>query len=350
MGIQRTRISFPNGSIIEAFPNNPDTIRGQTFHRIWIDEANFLSNDEEMYEAVLFALGTAQDAKMIASSTPFNSDSLFWKMCTHRDYEDYARHHFSWEKAIHPKGPLNLEIVAKIKRQFGSDPARWRREMEAEWSEDEDVWLPQSLIVACIGTEKTCGSDMQLFSSEIGYRGEFFAGLDLAQTRDYCVFTVLQRENERLLLRLIKIFKQPTMYSQVLGYIKMMQNRWDGFQKIRVDITREGPSFIKDMENAGIKQAEGVYFSENRKSEMAHLLKQRMANNQLFYPMATWESPYRSDICSELNVERYFLRKDGLIGYSHPSGTHDDVFWSIALACYASVEMKQFDLDAFKFG
>ena len=25
---QKTRISFPNGSVIEAFPNNPDTIRG----------------------------------------------------------------------------------------------------------------------------------------------------------------------------------------------------------------------------------------------------------------------------------------------------------------------------------
>jgi hypothetical protein len=29
---------------------------------------------------------------------------------------------------------------------------------------------------------------------------------------------------------------------------------------------------------------------------------------------------------------------DGTIGYSHPNGTHDDVFWSIALAVYATVE------------
>ncbi len=32
------------------------------------------------------------------------------------------------------------------------------------------------------------------------------------------------------------------------------------------------------------------------------------------------------------------MRKDGTIGYSHPNGTHDDVFWSIALAVYATVE------------
>jgi hypothetical protein len=34
MCIQKTKITFPSGSVIEAFPNNPDTIRGNTFHRI----------------------------------------------------------------------------------------------------------------------------------------------------------------------------------------------------------------------------------------------------------------------------------------------------------------------------
>ena len=130
----------------------------------------------------------------------------------------------------------------------------------------------------------------------------------------------------------------------------MLQDRWGGFQKIRVDFTREGPSIITDMENAGIKNAEGVNFSVPRKSEMASLLKQRMMNQKFFYPLLSWERPYRGDICTELNVERYDLRKDSAIGFSHPSGTHDDCFWSIALAIYATVEMKAFDLEALKFG
>jgi hypothetical protein len=52
-----------------------------------------------------------------------------------------------------------------------------------------------------------------------------------------------------------------------------------------VDFTREGPSLIKDMENAGIENAEGVNFSVPRKSEMANLLKQRMMNNQFLFPL-----------------------------------------------------------------
>ena len=336
--VQKTKISFPNGSVIEAFPNNPDTIRGNTFHRIWWDEVNFTANDEDLYDAILFTLGTT-NGKLTASSTPFNTDALFWKMCNHKDYSDFGRLHFSWERALEPNGPLKPVIIEKIKRQFGDDPARWRREMEAEWSEDEDVWLPQSLIVACVGTTKNCGVDLQPFNPDAEYEGDFFAGLDLAQTRDYCVLSVIERQNDELLLRHLKIFQQPTLYSSVLGYLKALQDRWGGFQKIRVDFTREGPSIIADMENAGIQNAEGVAFSVPRKSEMASLLKQRMANHKLFYPLLNWERPYRGDICTELNVERYDLRKDGAIGFSHPNGTHDDVFWATALAVYATCEM-----------
>jgi hypothetical protein len=82
--VQKTRISFKNGSIIEAFPNNADTIRGNTFHRLWWDETNFTAGDEDLYDAILFTLGTT-NGKLVASSTPFNRDSLFWKMCNHKD-------------------------------------------------------------------------------------------------------------------------------------------------------------------------------------------------------------------------------------------------------------------------
>jgi hypothetical protein len=121
--IQKTRVTFPNGSMIEAFPNNPDTIRGPTFEVIWIDEANFVPNDEELYDAILFTLGTT-NGKLIASSTPFNTDSLFWKMCNHMDYADFARSHVDWHQAMEPNGPLKLGIIEKIKRQFGNEPCK----------------------------------------------------------------------------------------------------------------------------------------------------------------------------------------------------------------------------------
>lgn len=302
------------------------------------DEMNFVANDSELYDAILYTLGTT-DGKFVCSSTPWNTDSVFFKIFNHKDYKDFKTSHVPVAKALSPNGPLKPNIIQHIKIQMGDDPIRWRREMEAEWAEDQDVWLNQSLIAQCISTQKSCGQELREFNSEKTYSGEFYAGLDLAQTRDYTVLSVIERQNDLLFLRHLKIFDQPTIYATVLGYIKMLQDRWGGFERLRVDFTREGPSIIADMENAGIQNAEGVNFSVPRKSEMASLLKQRMLNRQFFYPLMTWEKPYRSEICNELNIERYTLRKDGSIGFFHPQGTHDDVFWSIALAVYATTDM-----------
>ena len=336
---QKTQINFANGSSIEAFPNNPETIRGPTLEVVFCDEMNFVANDQELYDAILYTLGTT-DGKFVCSSTPWNTDSVFYKIFTHKNFSHFKTSHVTYEKALSPNGPLKANIIQQIKTQMGDDPARWQREMEAEWVEDDNVWLSQSLIASCIGTVKNCREELVAFDPESSKEGDFFAGLDLAQTKDYTVLSVVERQNDTLYLRHLKIFKQPTLYAAVLGYIKALQDRWGGFERIRVDFTREGPSIIADMENAGIDNAEGVTFSLPRKSEMASLLKQRMTNGKLYFPLLNWERPYRGDICSELNVERYDLRKDGAIGYSHPNGTHDDVFWSIALAVFASVQME----------
>jgi len=336
---QRIQIQLTNGSIIEAFPNNPETIRGPTLDVVYADEFNFVANDQELYDAILYTLGTT-NGKFVCSSTPWNSDSMFFKIFNHKDFTDYKTSHVPISTAREPNGPLKNGIIQKIKTQMGDDPSRWRREMEAEWTEDDDIWLTQSLIASCIGTAKNTQQELHEFNPEKTYQGEFFAGLDLAQTKDYTALCVIEQEKEILYLRHLKIFKHPTKYATVLGYLKALQDRWGGFQKIRIDFTREGPSIISDMENTGIENVEGVNFSVPRKSEMASLLKQRMANNQFFYPLLNWERPYRGEICTELNIERYELRKDGSIGYHHPHGTHDDVFWSIALAVYATAEMK----------
>lgn len=145
----RTKIAFTNGSVIEAYPNNPDTIRGPTLNLVYWDECNFTRDDEELYDAILFTLGTT-NGKFICSSTPWSRDSVFWKIFNDPDYADFNRHHVTWREAQEPNGPLRQNILEKIKRQLQADPWRWRREMEAEWAEDEDAYFPQALIVRCI--------------------------------------------------------------------------------------------------------------------------------------------------------------------------------------------------------
>jgi hypothetical protein len=58
-------------------------------------------------------------------------------------------------------------------------------------------------------------------------------------------------------------------------------------------------------------------------------LKQLMTEKQL-------KIPYDPELIAELNTERYQLTKEGRIRLTHPEGTKDDRFWSLALAAYAA--------------
>jgi phage FluMu gp28-like protein len=336
----RTVLRFTNGSVIEAFPNNPDTIRGPTLQIVYVDEMNFLPNDEDMYDAILFTLGTT-DGKFVCSSTPWNTDSVFYKIFNHKDFSDFSTSHVSWRQAQEPHGPLRRNILDKIRKQFAEDPWRWKREMEAEWAEDETAWLNQSLITKCIGTVKSCGEDLQLFRVDVDHVGNFFAGLDFAKHQDYSAFALIEDVETKYFLRYLKIWPHEVPYASVIGWVKVVQDRVGEFRCLRADKTGVGDYIVEDMQNAGIQNIEGVNFTLPRKQEMASLLKQRMVNKRFFYPYFSWDRPYRGEYVAELNVERFELRKDGSITFSHPQGTHDDVFWATALALYATVEMSE---------
>jgi len=114
----RTAIRFTNGSVIEAFPNNPDTIRGPTLNIVYADEMNFVPNGEEMYDAILFTLGTT-NGKFICSSTPWNTDSIFYKMFNHEDFSDFARSHITWREAVEPYWTFKEKYPGKDQEAVG---------------------------------------------------------------------------------------------------------------------------------------------------------------------------------------------------------------------------------------
>lgn len=317
----RTMIHLSNGSLIEAFPNNPETIRGPTLDLVYCDEMNFIPNDEELYDAILFTLGTT-NGKFLCTSTPWTTDSVFYKICHNKEFEDFGRSHITYQDAVEPKGPLKKEILEKMKKQFEGDPWRWKREMLAEWAEDEDVWLPQSLISSCIDHQ------LEFYEFDDQARGEFYAGLDLGKHQDYSVLEVVQLKDDVVRLVHEHQFPLKTPYASVIGYVKTLGDRW-GFRNVLVDMSGVGDYIVEDMVNAGVREVEGVMFTQQSKEEMATYLKQLMVQGK-------FKLPYDSDLIAELNVEKFQLSKTGKIKFNHPQGTHDDRFWALALAVYAT--------------
>ncbi len=102
--IQKTRIDMSNGSIIEAYPNNPNTIRGPSLNMVYCDEMNYIRDDKDLYDAILFTI-SATNGVFIASSTPGSSDSIFYQIWNNPAYK-FSRHHVTWKDALEPNGPL----------------------------------------------------------------------------------------------------------------------------------------------------------------------------------------------------------------------------------------------------
>ncbi len=163
----KTKLEFSNGSTIEAFPNSPETVRGLTCHLILIDESGYIENDKDLYDAVVYALGTT-NGRFIATSTPGSRDSLFYEMCMDDDqYGDFSRHHVSFHDALEPNGPLKRGILERLERQMREDPWRWQREMLAEFSEDEETWFSFSLITGCVDEHLEYVKDLNNQESEV---------------------------------------------------------------------------------------------------------------------------------------------------------------------------------------
>jgi phage FluMu gp28-like protein len=319
---QQTTIHLTNNSTIEAYPNNPETIRGPTLNIVYADEFNFIPNDTQMYDAILFTLATT-NGKFICTSTPWTTDSTFHKIFTDPAYTDYAKTHVTYQQALEPNGPLKQQTLQKIKHQLQGDTNRWKREMEAEWAENETTWLNQALITTCID------STLEYTTFQDTTQGNFYAGLDLGKHQDHSALAILKTENSTLKLTHMHRFPLKTPYASVIGYVKTICDRWQKINKIHVDSTGVGDYITEDMTNAGITQTQGIKFTQETKQEMAQWLKQCMTEKKL-------KIPYDSGLIAELNTERYELTKDGKIRLNHPQNTHDDRFWALALAAYAT--------------
>jgi len=358
--VLRTIVRFRNGSQILAESPVPDTIRGHTAKVIYLMECNFIRDDEDLYTAVLFTLNTT-NGYLIAESTPWNTDSVFYRMFHEWRGEPFSTHTVTYDEALPPRGPLSPEIVETIRKQLAGDPARWKREMLCEWTEDVDVWLTTSLI--------TLAQDngIDYVDLDAGLRGDFYVGADFGKKRDYSVVAVVEARGGHGYLRHLHRFPLETPYGAVIGYMKRLQDGWSTIRAIYADMTGVGDYIVEDMQRGGLRNVTGVNFTDTSKEAMATALRENMRRADC--PSCGWSGyiedvegqwrttcpegcrrddsrpvglrpllhiPYDPELFAELNVERYELSKSGKLLFNHPEGTHDDRFWALALSVYAA--------------
>ncbi len=326
---RKGRLAFRNGSVIEALPNNPDTIRGETLNVVVLDEFAYIEHDKELYDAIIFALSTT-NGSFYGTSTPGSRDTLFYDIATNDEkFADFSRHHVSYKDALKPNGPIDPEFLEKIRRQYQTDPGRWKREMEADFADDEDSYLSLELIESCVTEGPETFTKDDVISGRLARTGQFFVGTDLAPKIDLSAVAVIEKIGRDVYLLHETAFPPGTAFSVVTGYLNLLTQRLKTVSLINIDQTGVGEFFVQDAYKSGLKNAQGVFLSLPMKQQIMDYFKRMMQDGHLHFR----RDP---ELMNEMTAERFQLSKTGQLQFSHISGTHDDRLWAFALAVYAS--------------
>jgi phage FluMu gp28-like protein len=168
-------------------------------------------------------------------------------------------------------------------------------------------------------------------------QGEFYVGVDFGKEQDFSVVLVAEKTGQNVRVNHVHRFPLRTEYASVIGYVKSLQDRWRDVRAVYADVTGVGNYIVEDMIRSGIRGVTGVTFTVQSKEEMATILREKMRVGEVKIPYVPANRLEDVDLTAELNVEKFELMKTGHLRFSHPEAGHDDVFWSLALACYASV-------------
>ena len=340
-------IRIKNGTIILAETPESFTIRGHGPRKISVDEVNFIRQDEDLWLSALLPMTLTQTVYINVASTPWNKDSVYYKMCYDKSFRifsgniferDPPRYFLTWKDVQKPNGPLDPHQVEVMREQYAGDPWRWKREMESSFVDDETSFLPSSLIIKCQN------GDLEFARFEDSLHGDFFVGWDLGRERDHNAVSIVQRETDVIRLVHCKQFPLGTPYVTVMAYIKSICDRWKSVRAVYYDHTGT-KGMDEEINKAGFPGITGVDFTQQTKHGMASSLKELMMSSRaadkalpLQDARRRFELPFDQDLQAELNVVQWEQRPGSeLYTFSHPEGSHDDRFWATALAVQAAV-------------
>jgi len=325
----KTIIRLHNRSRVKAFPFSLEKLRGETSDVVDIEEAGFIKECEELVQGTLtpqMATRWDKGAQIILNSTPWGR-GFYWKT----QYDPklaplWRQFRATWQDAV-AAGLISQEFIDLQKQQL--DPDRFAREYECKFTEDQGRWLSQDLITSCVDS-----SIVEPWRFEDTYHGlEFYMGLDVGQEQDYAVLAAIEKVGEVRFLRYCHVFPLGTRYDVLASHVKVLSDRWQETVRVFVDATNERA--LAETMKLQILGCEGVALSLQAKQRYAGFLKQLMAKRHFrFY--------FDEEVISGLAVEQFEMLEgksdegEGNIRFFHAPGTHDDVFWAIALACAAS--------------
>ena len=227
---------------------------------------------------------------------------------------------YTWPSSMNPTVPKEkLELERKTIGDFA-----YNREYNAVFMDDQFSFLPSTLVLSCTD-EYALNQDPQQAER---YQGQYLIGIDFGKHADYSVITVLEKIDDNLRLVYLNELPLETPYTAVIGTVRRLYNAYS-FAAGCLDKTGVGEGPYEEIKQF-MREIEGVTLTAQIKEDLMGRLKLTLEQGKLTLPNDNQQ------LLIQMTEQQCEPTKSGILKFSHPTGTHDDQLWSLALAIYAS--------------
>jgi phage FluMu gp28-like protein len=318
-------IKFASGGRVLALPSSG----GRGFSgNVVLDEYAYQPHSAEVWDAS--AAATTLGYRLRVVSTPNGSGNDFaelWQRALDPD-TGWAPHEIPVETAIAQGYPVDeAELWEKAK----GDPRLYDQLYRCKFIDTELQYIPSDLFAAC-------------FAGEVLADGAAFGGLDIGETRDKTVLTILRRNGDELGLQHIETHGR-TDEELIARLVAKAFGAPYGCSRVAVDATGLGTFPARTLRRKWGSRVEPVKFTLQVKEDLATRLYDVVARQVLRIPSAyvyngTNEIPLLRD---DVHAIRRIVTSAGNVRYDAQRTTkgHADRAWSLMLALHAAGRMSR---------
>lgn len=336
-------IVFDNGSKIQFFTvaNEGEHIRGETCHRIVVDEAAFLPDD--VVDTVLMPMLVRFDGELVLISTPYGRNYFY------RYYNLGLNDSSGRVKSFHFTSYDNPFLPAKELDYIKSSTPDlvWRQEYMAEFLDDSAFVFPGRIIEPCLVDEDIV---------KVAQKGHWYVmGVDIARLKDFTAIVVLDISEENAIrVAWFERFNEPTMAVQD-------ENKyWEACKERIVEVAEvfQPQRVIVDSSSAGnpvfewikplVPQAEAYTFANSKSNPKKQLLVNQCVLGFQQKRVRLPDCDGTAALLEELRFFAYKLTDDNNMQMMAASGHHDDTVMALCLA-WSAVSAPQGDVGVASF-
>ncbi len=314
----RTKIHFATGSEIVALPCGRDgsTLRGFTADMVILDEANFIPRiviDSVIRPTMI----TRSDARMIMISTPWMKDHPFYEAFSKPELNFKT---YTWPTSMNPK--ITAERLELERRTIGDYD--FNREYNVIFLDDQFSYLPSQLVLQSTD-DYSLNNDPTL---DQRYQGQYYVGIDFGKHTDHSVIAIVEKLPEQnLRLVYLKEFPLQTPYTSVIGALRRLNDAYE-FAAGYLDQTGVGEGPYEQI-RPFIPVIQGVTLTAATKEDILGRLKLAFEQQKLTLPRENQQ------LLIQITAQQCQPTISRALKFTHPSGTHDDQLWALALSCWA---------------